>query len=78
MPDRKKKKKKVECLPLAAPNHLDKHLSILLAEVMGDKYHLLSQHFYATIEAHLYNFCQVYEPFVITLVLFQGLIFTFL
>ena len=47
----------VECFPQAAPpNHLDKHLRILLAEVMYDKYHLLSQHFFATIEAHLYDF----------------------
>ena len=42
----------VECFPQASPNHLDKHLSILLAEATNDKYHLLIQQFFATIEAH--------------------------
>ena len=51
---------------------------MLLAEVTDDKYHFLSPHFFATLKLTCQIFYQVCELSVITLVQFQGLIFTFL
>ena len=61
-----------------SPQPLGQASSMLLAEVADDKYHFLSPHFFATLKLTCQIFYQVYELSVITLVQFQGLIFTFL
>ena len=45
-----------ECFPQAALQPFGVASEYMLAELTDEKYHLVSQHFFATIEAHLYNF----------------------